>query len=123
MRPNTGSYMALSEAALLDRAGRLGERLAAQRLTRNLTQRQLAASAAVSLNTLRRLGRGENASLDTLIRVLDALDLADRLDALAPPADVRPVDRVRNTAGGERKRATGTGHGEPSRPWSWDDEA
>ncbi|MBI5940493.1 MAG: helix-turn-helix transcriptional regulator [Caulobacterales bacterium] len=115
--------MPLPESAILDRAHRLGERLTAQRLSRNLTQRQLADSAAVSLNTLRRLEGGENASLDTLIRVLEALDLGDRLDALAPPADVRPVDRVRNTAGAERKRATGTGHGEPATPWSWGDDA
>ncbi len=115
--------MPLSESAILDRAQRLGDRLAAQRLSGNLTQRQLAGRAAVSLNTLRRLESGRNASLDTLIRVLEALDLGDRLDALAPPADVRPVDRVRTSAGGERKRATGTGHGAPAAPWSWDDEA
>lgn len=116
--------MTLPEATVFSRAERLGERLAAQRLNRNLTQRQLAESAAVSLNTLRRLESGENASLDTLIRVLEALDLGDRLDALAPPADVRPVDRVRNTTGGERKRATGAGHGEPASatPWSWGDD-
>lgn len=115
--------MPLSESAILDRAQRLGERLAAQRLNRNLTQRQLAENAAVSLNTLRRLESGENASLDTLIRVLEALGLGDRLDALAPPTDVRPVDRVRNSAGGERKRATGAGHGTPATPWSWGDDA
>lgn len=111
--------MSLPEAAIQDRARRLGERLAAQRLSRNLTQRQLAERAAVSLNTLNRLENGRNASLDTLIRVLEALDLGDRLDALAPPADVRPVDRVRTTARTERKRATGAGHEAATAPWSW----
>lgn len=113
--------MLISDIAIRDRAERLGERLAAQRLNRNLTQRQLAESAAVSLNTLRRLEDGENASLDTLIRVLEALDLADRLDALAPPLDVRPVDRVRGAAGVERKRASGAPQ-EPATPWAWGDE-
>lgn len=115
--------MPISEADIFDRAKRLGERLAAQRLSRNQTQRQMAESAGVSLNTLRRLESGENASLDTLIRVLGALDLGDRLDALAPPADVRPVDRVRSAARAERRRARGTAHEAPSTPWSWADEA
>lgn len=114
--------MSMSEARIEAHAEQLGARLAAQRLNRDLTQRQLAENAGVSLNTLRRLEAGRNASLDTLIRVLAALDLDDRLGALAPPADVRPVDRVRNTAGAERKRASGTGQ-ESSAPWSWDDDA
>lgn len=113
--------MSTSEASLLTRAEQLGERLAAQRLNRNLTQRQLANNAAVALNTLRRLEDGDNVSLDTLIRVLEALGLGDRLEALAPPADVRPVDRVRIAAGSERKRASGAGH-EPPAPWSWSDD-
>ncbi len=113
--------MSTSEANLLTRAEQLGERLAAQRLNRNLTQRQLADNAAVALNTLRRLEDGDNVSLDTLIRVLEALGLGDRLEALAPPADVRPVDRVRIAAGSERKRASGAGQDAPA-PWSWGDD-
>lgn len=114
--------MTISEPLLADRVGRLGQRLAAQRLARNLTQRQLADEAAVALNTLRRLEAGENASLDTLVRVLEALGLGDRLDALAPPADVRPVDRVRTPGAHERRRATGAG-ATPTKPWTWGDEA
>jgi len=100
------------------RAEELGRRLSAQRLNRNLTQRQLADAAAVSINTLRRLEAGDNVSLDTLIRVMEALDLGDRLEALAPPADVRPVDRVRMAAGSERRRATGDGAATAT-PWTW----
>lgn len=104
------------------RAEELGRRLSAQRLNRNLTQRQLADAAAVSINTLRRLEAGDNVSLDTLIRVMDALDLGDRLEALAPPADVRPVDRVRMAAARERRRATG--HvAATAAPWTWGDDA
>lgn len=114
--------MSTSESTLLTRAEQLGERLVAQRLNRNLTQRQLADSAAVALNTLRRLEAGENVSLDTLIRVLEALGLGDRLEAIAPPADVRPVDRVRLAAGRERRRASGASAGTPATPWSWGDD-
>ncbi|MET3664887.1 helix-turn-helix transcriptional regulator [Caulobacter sp. 1776] len=113
--------MPISEITLRTQVRQLGERLAGHRLNRNLTQRQLADDAAVSLNTLRRLEDGENVSLDTLIRVLSALDLGDRLEVLAPPADVRPVDRVRMATGAERKRARPT---EPksAAPWTWGDE-
>jgi transcriptional regulator with XRE-family HTH domain len=104
------------------RAEQLGRRLAAQRLNRNLTQRQLADAAAVSINTLRRLEAGDNVSLDTLIRVMEALDLGDRLEALAPPADVRPVDRVRMAAARERRRATGDG-ATTATPWTWGEDA
>ena len=104
------------------RAEELGRRLAAQRLNRNLTQRQLADAAAVSINTLRRLEAGDNVSLDTLIRVMEALDLGDRLEALAPPADVRPVDRVRMAAASERRRATGDGAATAT-PWTWGNDA
>jgi transcriptional regulator with XRE-family HTH domain len=50
--------MSTAEATLLTRAEQLGDRLAAQRLNRNLTQRQLADDAGVALNTLRRLEAG-----------------------------------------------------------------
>lgn len=107
---------------IVTRTQELGGRLAAQRLNRNLTQRQLADAAAVSINTLRRLEAGENVSLDALIRVMEALDLGDRLEALAPPADVRPVDRVRMAAANERRRATGDGAATGT-PWTWGDDA
>jgi len=113
--------MAEAETDLARRARVLGERLAAQRLSRNLTQRQLSDSAGVGINTLRRLEGGENASLDTLLRVMDALGLGDRMETLAPPVDVRPVDRVRLAAATERRRATGAG-GKPAEPWAWGDE-
>lgn len=112
--------MSISEAALQTRINELGERLAAVRLGRNLTQRQLAQDAGLSLNTLRRLEAGENVSLDTLIRVLEVLDLADRLEVLTPPLDVRPVDRVRMTTKAERRRARPTQPKTPE-PWTWGD--
>lgn len=113
--------MAEAENDLSRRARILGERLAAQRLNRNLTQRQLSDKAGVGLNTLRRLEGGANASLDTLLRVMDALGLGDRIETLAPPVDVRPVDRVRLATATERRRATGAGAG-PVEPWTWGDE-
>lgn len=113
--------MAEAETNLVRRARMLGERLAAQRLSRNLTQRQLSEDAGVGINTLRRLEAGENASLDTLLRVMDALGLGNRIETLAPPVDIRPVDRVRLAAATERRRATGAG-AKPAEPWTWGDD-
>ena len=114
--------MSTAEATLLTRAAQLGDRLAAQRLNRNLTAARMAGDAGVALNTLRRLEAGVNVSLDTLIRVLEALGLGDRLEALAPPADIRPVARVRIAAGRERRRASGAGAEAPATAWTWGDD-
>lgn len=112
--------MALADKDIRRRLQALGEQLAAQRLSRNLTQRDLAREAGTSVNTVRRLEAGENASLEVLVRVLDALKLADRLEALAPPVTARPVDRVR-LGGAERRRASPRKSQAPGAAWTWGD--
>lgn len=82
----------------------LGARLEQIRLSRNVSQRDIAAEAGISLRTMTRLEKGEGVSLDTLIRVLSALGLADRFDALLPDPAIRPIERARNK-GRERRRA------------------
>lgn len=113
--------MPVPDIKLEARLSQLGEGLAAYRLNHNLTQRQLADDASVSINALRRLEGGQNTSLDTLIRVLEALNLGDRLEILTPAAEVRPVDRVRLATGSERKRARPTDH-KVTTTWTWGDE-
>lgn len=56
----------------------LGQELARLRLTRNWTQRALAARAGVSLPTLSRMERGAVVGIDAFLKVAAALD------ALAP---------------------------------------
>jgi transcriptional regulator with XRE-family HTH domain len=95
----------------------LGRRLEEIRLGKNINQTQLAEEAGVSRRTITRLENGEGVSLDTLIRVVQALGLADRLATLLPDPSVRPIDRVR-LKGRERKRARPTAKN-VSREWSW----
>jgi len=114
--------MPIAEAEIDRQAERLGRGLAAERLSRNLTQAQLATEAGVSLSTLRRLEDGKNISLDNLIRVMDALQIAGRLDALTPALDIRPVERVR-PAGRERKRAAPAASPPPASRWAWGDQS
>ncbi len=62
----------------------LGERLRSARLRRKLTQAILAERVGVTLPTLRKLEAGDpRTSLATVIRVLQALGLAQDIDKLA----------------------------------------
>ena len=112
----------LSDEAILHE---LGIRLAAVRLSRNLTQAALAEEAGVSKRTIERLESGEVAArLSGLVRVCRVLGLIDRLDALVPPAAPGPVEQLK-LAGRARKRASqprqpAAGR---SRKWTWGDGA
>ena len=114
MIQNTDYLTASSQAIEAD----LGARLQALRLARNVSQSTLAEEAGVSRRTITRLEHGDGTSLDTLIRVMRALGIADRLDVLLPDPAVRPVERVR-LKGRERKRAREKTTAEPA-GWSWD---
>ena len=96
----------------------LGARLEALRLSRNINQSALAAEAGVSRRTITRLENGEGMSLNTLIRIMQALGIADRLETLLPDPAVRPVERVR-LKGRERRRARMKKGGDDT-AWSWD---
>ena len=62
----------------------LGERLRAARLRRKLTQAVLAERVGVSLPTLRKLESGDpSSSMASVVRVLQALGLAQDIDKLA----------------------------------------
>ena len=92
------------------------------RLTRNLTQAQLAREAGISLRTIGRLEKGLGVSLDTFIRVLMALGLQTNLQTLLPDPTVRPIERV--TFGGtERKRARPVKTEPEKSTWTWGDES
>ncbi|MFA5664106.1 helix-turn-helix domain-containing protein [Castellaniella sp.] len=60
----------------------LGTRLREQRLAQSLTQRELAQMAGLSLGALRKLETDGQCSLETLIRVTQALGLQGELDDL-----------------------------------------
>ena len=60
----------------------LGARLRMQRLAQSLSQRELAHMAGLSLGALRKLETDGQCSLETLIRVVQALGLTTELDEL-----------------------------------------
>jgi putative transcriptional regulator len=98
----------------------LFERIEEIRLSRNISQATLAKEAGVSRSTITRLARGQSISVDSFVRIMQALGLADHLAALLPNPNVRPVERIR-LDGTERRRASSKR--KLAGNWTWKDEA
>ena len=111
------------EGLLTDEAilAELGGRLAQRRLELQLTQEMLAEQAGVSKRTVERIEAGATAQMSTLIRLLRALALLDRLETLAPETGPRPMDLIR-LKGKARKRASSRRNSADEKPWQWGDE-
>lgn len=96
----------------------LGQRVSQIRLSRDITQADLAKEAGVSEKSVKRLEAGDNVSLDTFLRVLKALRLANALINALPDPDVRPIERVK-LRGRERQRASGLRRKPVKKKWEW----
>ncbi|MGD0386522.1 MAG: helix-turn-helix transcriptional regulator [Solirubrobacteraceae bacterium] len=112
----------LTDEAVL---GEIGERLAALRLARNLTQQELSERAGVARDVIQRLEAGGPVMDANLIRVLRELGLLDALDRLIPAPVPSPLAELK-LRGRQRRRAAGA-HGRAEgpageRPWRWGDE-
>lgn len=82
----------------------LGERLKRLRLSRNLDQRTTAEKAGISERALRNLEAGRGSTVETLLRVLKALDYLQGLDMLAPEASINPLELLRQAKPPQRVR-------------------
>ena len=82
----------------------LGERLKRLRLSRNLDQRTTAEKAGISEKALRNLETGRGSTVETLLRVLKALDSLQGIDLLAPETSVNPLDLLRQSKPPQRAR-------------------
>lgn len=82
----------------------LGERLKRLRLGRNLDQRSTAEKAGISEKALRNLEAGRGSTVETLLRVLKALEYLQGLDLLAPEPSVNPLDLLRQAKQPQRAR-------------------
>lgn len=99
----------------------IGDKIEQLRLSRNITQTELARNAGISERTLRRLESGDGATLDSFVRVLSALKLSQNLDLLVPDPRVRPIERVR-TGGTERQRSRSAKTYQTAKKWRWGNE-
>lgn len=93
----------LSDSAIL---AELGGRIRRERLNQNRTQAELAASASVGLNVVKRLETGDGCTLTSLVRILRALGTLDRLDSFLPEPGVSPLELAQRE-GRKRKQASG----------------
>lgn len=100
-------------------ASALCKRLEEIRLGKNISQAEVAKQAGVSRSTMTRIADGKSISLDSFIRVIKALGLADHLATLLPDPSVRPVELATHE-GQHRQRASGTRRS--AETWSWSDD-
>ncbi len=97
------SLAGLSDTAIL---AEMGERIRRERLNQNRTQSELAASASVGLNVVKRLESGSGCTLASLIRILRSLGRLDQIDSFLPEPGVSPLELAR-LEGRRRKQASG----------------
>lgn len=109
----------LADEAIL---AELGDRLAQRRLELQLTQAELAEQAGVSKRTIERVEDGATTQMLTMIRILRALELLDRMGTLIPETGPRPMDLLK-LKGKERQRAARKRSEKSDQPWQWGDEA
>ena len=83
----------------------LGSRLRTQRLAQGLPQRELAQMAGLSLGALRKLEGSGQSSLETLIRVTQALGLVDELEDLFVLRRQSIAQMAQAESVGQRQRA------------------
>ena len=82
----------------------LGEQLQSLRLVKNLDQRTTAEKAGISEKTLRNLEAGRGSTVESLLRVLKALDSLQGIEVLAPKPTVNPLSLLRNAKVRQRVR-------------------
>jgi transcriptional regulator with XRE-family HTH domain len=100
----------------------LGDRLRRTRIRRDLTQRDLAREAGVSVDTVKRLESGRAIGTDNLVRVLRVLGLVGALGQAIPEPPPSPLERLERQ-GAERQRVRHPRRSErASGGWSWGDD-
>ena len=88
---------------------KIGEFIRRQRLERNVSQKELAVIAGVSISSVAALERGENISLKTLIPLLRALGALHMLADFLKESEISPIAYAKQLENQKsRKRASAT---------------
>jgi DNA-binding XRE family transcriptional regulator len=99
-------FVKMSDSAVMTE---IGHRIQQERLNRNLEQAVLAKQAGISRRTLQRLEAGGVCTLNSLIRILRALDKLGELNHFIPPVGFSPL-QLAKLKGYERQRAGRAGY-------------
>lgn len=97
----------------------LAARLKQVRLTKNISQQELAKKTGIHRVTLSRIESGQKMSLQTFIHLMRGLEILENLDALVPEVPPSPLDLAR-LKGNTRQRASrqqGKEDEEPYNAW------
>ena len=89
---------------------RIGEKLKAIRLKRNITQQSLAEAASISLSSVKKVENGEIGSFDTLLRILRMLGMLEAISPLFEEEQLSPneyYEMMNKSQKKTRKRAVG----------------
>lgn len=81
----------------------VGKRLKDYRLTKKLTQLQLAEKAGISLFTVAQIEKGNPVSISMVIAVMRVLRLLDNLEQLLPEQEISPLE-ILKLKGEQRQR-------------------
>ena len=84
----------------------LGEQIRAARLLRNLSQEALASDAGVSRTAVRNLEGGKGSTVETLVRVLKAMERTDWISMLQPTVTISPLQMLKSTSPRQRARVS-----------------
>lgn len=85
--------------------GEIGTRLRHHRLERGWTQQELATRAGIALNAVKNLETGGNATVSSLVKVLQVLSLAGELSETFKPKAVLSIADLERLDAPRRKRA------------------
>ena len=83
----------------------IGERIKQARLNANLTQQQVADNAGITRKLVVRAEKGKT-QLETMIAILQALEIVEQLDNFVPPQEISPL-QLAKLQGQKRQRASG----------------
>ena len=89
---------------------RIGEKLKAIRLKRNITQQSLADASSISLSSLKKIENGEIGTFDSLLRVLRTLGMLESIASLFEEEQMSTSEYyeiVNKAKKSTRKRAVG----------------
>lgn len=98
----------------------LGDRISKYRIARGIRQQDLAESAGISRRTLTNLEGGSGATLETMLRILRALDIEERFLDLVPNAEINPLDHMAARRR-PRQRVRPSKKSEHAIGWKWGD--
>ena len=94
-----------------------------RRIELGLTQQDVVDQTGISLRTLKQIERGNDCRFSTMIRLLQAYDLTDRLNMLIPEPTISPIqfiEQQQQSRKGTRKRVSKAA--KPVKSWKWGDE-